>query len=112
VLVGLRKAGVPELSFGFDPKSKDRLDGAAIKTLLFGHEVQGREINAGDPYRRVTAQDGATTATVGEWSDTGRSQVEGDMLCFFYPSIRHGGATVRSFSAIPAALSRRRTSTC
>ena len=42
VLVGLRKAGVPELSFGFDPKSPDRLDGAAIRSLLFGHEAQGR----------------------------------------------------------------------
>jgi adenylate cyclase len=39
VLVGLRKAGVPELPFGLDPKSPERLDGAAIQKLLFGHEV-------------------------------------------------------------------------
>ncbi|CAN7281921.1 guanylate cyclase [Phyllobacterium sp. LjRoot231] len=86
VLVGLRKAGVPELPFGFDPNSKDRLGGAAIKTLLFGHEIQGRNLDTDEAYRRVTAESGTTVATVGEWSDTGSSQIEGDTLCFYYPS--------------------------
>ena len=85
VLVGLRNAGVPELSFGFDPKSPNRLDGAAIRSLLFGHEVHGRNLS-GDAYRRVTADDGTTRVFVGDWSDTGQSWVEGDFLCFFYPS--------------------------
>ena len=33
LLEGLRKAGVPELPNGVDPKSKDRLTGAEIKAL-------------------------------------------------------------------------------
>ncbi|ULJ73005.1 adenylate/guanylate cyclase domain-containing protein [Rhizobium gallicum] len=86
VLVGLRKAGVPELSFGLDPKSPDRLDGAAIRALLFGHQVHGRNLGTGEAYRRTTEDDGTTHVSVGEWSDTGRSQIEGDMLCFIYPS--------------------------
>ena len=86
VLVGLRKAGVPELSFGYDPASPDRLDGAAIKALLFGHEIQGRNLGTGETYRRITETDGTTRINVGEWSDTGRSQVEGDIMCFSYPS--------------------------
>jgi TolB-like protein/class 3 adenylate cyclase/tetratricopeptide (TPR) repeat protein len=97
VLEGLRKAGVPELPYGFDPKSKDRLDGAAIQALLFGHEIQGRNIKTGEAYRRVTAQDGLIRASVGEWSDTGSSQIEGDMLCFYYPSRwRFCGAVFRN----------------
>jgi adenylate cyclase len=86
VLVGLRKAGVPELSFGLDPTSPDRLDGTAIQTLLFGHETEGRNLGSGDAYRRVTADDGTTHITVGDWSDTGKSTIEGNLLCIFYPS--------------------------
>ena len=86
VLVGLRKAGVPELPDGYDSKSKDRLDGAGINTLLFGHEIQGRETRTGYPYRRVIAEDGTSSVTVGGWSDTGSSYIEGDMLCYFWPS--------------------------
>ena len=86
VLVGLRKAGVPELSFGLDPKSPDRLDGAAIRALLFGHQVQGRNLGTGEAYRRATEDDGTTRITVGDWSDTGKSTIEGNLLCIFYPS--------------------------
>ena len=86
VLVGLHEAGVPELPFALDPKSKDRLDGAAIKALLFGHEIRGHEIATGHAYRRVTAEDGRSSVTVGEWSDTGSGQIEGNMFCFYWPS--------------------------
>ncbi|HEV2899384.1 MAG TPA: adenylate/guanylate cyclase domain-containing protein [Pseudaminobacter sp.] len=97
VLQGLGKAGVPELPFGFDPKSKDRLNGAAIKALLFGHEIQGRQVETGDAYWRTTAEDGASSVKVGEWSDEGVSQIEGDTICYFYPSLgRHCAAAFRN----------------
>ncbi len=54
--------------------------------MLFGHEVQGRNLGTGEAYRRATADDGTTRVNVGDWSDTGRSQIEGDLLCFLYPS--------------------------
>jgi tetratricopeptide (TPR) repeat protein len=80
VLQGLRKAGVPELPFGFDPRSKDRLDGAAIKALLFGHKIKGRAVDTGDTYSRTTAADGTSS-----WSDKGISRIEGDTMCSFLP---------------------------
>ena len=86
VLVGLRKAGVQELPFGFDPKSPDRLDGGAIQKLLFGHEVRGRKLGTGEAYRRATEDDGTTHITVGDWSDTGKTTIEGNLLCIYYPS--------------------------
>ena len=45
LLEGLRKAGVPELAWGFDPKSKDRLTGEEIRSLTFGHRFEGRLLN-------------------------------------------------------------------
>ncbi|SCW66346.1 TolB amino-terminal domain-containing protein [Rhizobium mongolense subsp. loessense] len=97
VLVGMRKAGVPELPEGFSPKPEDRLDGDAIRALLFGHEIQGRNIETGEAYRRVTAPDGTTVITVGEWSDQGSSKIEGDMLCSIYPTRwRFCGVIVRN----------------
>ena len=79
-------SGEPELPHGFDPKSPDHLDGAAIKTLLFGHETQGRNIGTGEAYRRVTTNNGTTNVTVGDWSEQGVSHIEGDMLCVYYLS--------------------------
>jgi adenylate cyclase len=97
VLQGLRKAGVPELPFGLDPKSKDRLDGAAIKALLFGHQIEGRNVVTGAPYSRTTAADGAVTVAVGDWTDKGSSQIEGDFICSFLPSqYRYCGVVFRN----------------
>ncbi|WP_234841494.1 hypothetical protein [Sinorhizobium meliloti] len=86
LLVGLRKAGVPELPDGFTPKRGVRLDAGSVRTLLFGHEIQGRNVRTGESYRRVTAEDGTTRITVGDWTDHGISTVEGDMLCSIYPT--------------------------
>jgi len=86
VLDGLRKAGVPDLPFGFDPKSKDRLSGAEIKALIFGHEIRGHQLGTGDAYSRTTATDGTSSVTVGTWSDKGVSRIEGDTMCSSYPT--------------------------
>ncbi|MGO4123659.1 adenylate/guanylate cyclase domain-containing protein [Inquilinus sp. YAF38] len=86
VLDGLRKAGVPDLPFGFDPKSKDRLSGSEIKALLFGHGIRGREVvPAVNPYRRTTTIDGSFSATIGTQSVEGVSRIEGDAMCTFAP---------------------------
>ena len=81
LLEGLRKADVPELPTGFDPKSKDRLSGTEIKALFFGHEIRGREVASGDPYWRKTKADGSYRATIGAKSFEGVSWIEGDILC-------------------------------
>jgi tetratricopeptide (TPR) repeat protein len=81
VLAGLRKSGVPDLPFGFDPKSKDRLSGAEIKELLFGHEIRGHELITGDAFSLARAADGSYSATSPAWSVTGSSWIEGDTIC-------------------------------
>jgi TolB-like protein/class 3 adenylate cyclase len=86
LLEGLHKAGIPEVPFGFDLKSKDRLSGSSIKELLFGHRVEGRRVETGEAYSRTTTPDGTGSVTVGAWSDKGVSQIEGNTMCTFFPS--------------------------
>ncbi|TIP25039.1 MAG: guanylate cyclase [Mesorhizobium sp.] len=81
VFEGLRKAGVPELPFGFDAKSKDRLTADEIKALFYGHEIQGRDSISGEAYWRATAADGSYRASLGALSFTGVSWFEGDVMC-------------------------------
>jgi TolB-like protein/class 3 adenylate cyclase len=85
ILTGLRKAGVPELPFGFDGQSKDRLTGPEIKSLVFGHEFQGRSRKSGDLYKRTTAPDGRAQVTLGNDLIDLMSEVEGDYLCSAEP---------------------------
>ena len=88
LLDGLRKAGVPDLpaEVGLDPK--DRLTGSEIKSLIFGHELRGREIVPEvEDYRRTTSPDGVISVTVGSQSSQGKSWVQGDFLCNAYPKV-------------------------
>jgi adenylate cyclase len=64
LLAGLRKVSVPDLPFGFDPKSSDRLSGTEIKALFFGHEIQGQEVTSSKAYWQKSEADGSYRATV------------------------------------------------
>lgn len=81
ILDGLRKAGVPELPFGIDPNSKDRLTGPEIKTLLFGHELRGRALTSADAYSRTTTLDGTSRVMVGSEMVEGKTRIVGDVFC-------------------------------
>ena len=97
LLEGLRKAGVPELPKGVDPKSKDRLTGAEIKALIFGHLIEGRERETGNAYRRQTAMDGTADMTVGTEASRLVTTVEGDFFCSWsQPNGRGCGAMFRN----------------
>ena len=97
LLEGLRKAGVPELPNGVDPKSKDRLTGAEIKALFFGHSLEGRERETGNAYRRQAAMDGTAEVTVGTQAFKFVTTVEGDFFCSWSPSGGRGcGAVFRN----------------
>ena len=86
LLAGLGKAGVPELPADVDLRSKDRLTGAEIKSLIFGRELRGRRVapEVAD-YRSFMSADGSISVTIGSWSNTGKSWVQGDFLCNAYP---------------------------
>lgn len=97
LLEGLRKAGVPELPKGADPKSKDRLTGAEIKALLFGHSIEGRERETDNVYRRRTAMDGTADVTVGDQELRMVTTIEGDFFCSWAANAGRGcGAVFRN----------------
>jgi TolB-like protein/class 3 adenylate cyclase/tetratricopeptide (TPR) repeat protein len=93
LLDGLRKAGVPELPFGYDAKSKDRLTGEEIKSLTFGHEIRGTRLNGGVVFSRTTAEDG-TTRGFGCGPSLGTSTIRGDTLCTMYLGSQRSCAAV------------------
>jgi adenylate cyclase len=85
LLEGLRKAGVPDLPpSGLDPKN--RLTGAEIRNLVFGHEIRGRlTLSKLLPMRRTTSADGVLSETVGTETRKGTSWLQGNFLCVAFP---------------------------
>ena len=81
LLDGLRKAGVPDLPAGVDPNSKERLSGMDIKNLVFGHTIEGRERETGNPYKRQTEMDGTADVMVGSDSWKMTTSIEGNYWC-------------------------------
>jgi adenylate cyclase len=104
LLDGLRKAGVPELPAGMEPVSAERMDGADVGNLVFGHELTGRQVLPEvSAYHAVVATRGSVTRTVGQEVLTGRMWVQGDSLCSAYPRKLTGcGAVFRN----PSGTSR------
>ena len=82
---------VPELPSGYDAKSKDKLTAEEAKSLVFGHELRGRQIESGDPWMRTTSADGSVNASLGSSSDSGITRMEDDAVCTFYPTLDGGG---------------------
>ena len=105
LLEGLRKAAVPDLPFGFDPKSKNRLSGPEIKALFYGHELRGQEVVSDRAYWRKTESDGSYRATIGMTSFEGVSWIEGDILCV---ASRTRPLACRAVYRNPAGTSERR----
>jgi Tfp pilus assembly protein PilF len=86
---GLIKAGFPpvQIAGGYYPAFKEnQLTGAEIKKLFFGSKVTGIDVISGQPWWVDRKKNGEFT-----WrgpgpipSDTGRSRIEGDMVCTQY----------------------------
>ena len=103
LLAGLSKAGVPDLPPGVDLDPKDRLTGAEIKSLVFGHELRGPKIAPDtELYERTTSTDGSLRVTFGSTTLEGRSWVQGNFLCNAYPKeLTVCGAIFRNSSGTP-----------
>jgi TolB-like protein/Tfp pilus assembly protein PilF len=80
ILEGLRRAGVPEWPFGYDGRVEDRLDGSAIKTLLFGWTWIGQN-PAGIQFIQEIGEDGKFAYRSVQSFITGQASVREDMLC-------------------------------
>ena len=98
LLDGLSKAGLPELPAAVNLDPNDRLTGAEIKSLAFGHELRGRNTAPDiEPYRRLATADGSITVTIGSRTRTGKTWVQGNFLCNAYPKTLTGcGAVFRN----------------
>jgi TolB-like protein/class 3 adenylate cyclase/Flp pilus assembly protein TadD len=89
---GLRKAGVPELPFGYDPLSKDRLTNEEIKTALFGHTLRGKDIDTGATWTLAFAADGSfvfhsDSPYRSAPSESGRIvEIDNGVMCWGYPT--------------------------
>ena len=80
---GLRRGSMIELPFGLDPKSKDRLTGAEIRKLIYGHETISRQLGTNLPgWSHTDAETGQINVKIGDWSDSGPTWIEGDTMCF------------------------------
>src|SRR5262249_10700544 len=87
---GLVKAGIPELPFGYDTASKDRLMGREIGSLLFGHTVIYKIRETGGTGSIAFTEDGTPTRTSLGSSQTGipikeyAAVLEDRGLCFWW----------------------------
>jgi adenylate cyclase len=70
-LADLAAAGLPELPFGYDGKSQDRLSAEEIKALTFGHTLRAKDIRSGAAYTDVIAIDGTIHTSGDLGQDTG-----------------------------------------
>jgi TolB-like protein/class 3 adenylate cyclase/Flp pilus assembly protein TadD len=104
LLAGLTRAGVRAVSKyypGLDPKN--RLSGAEIRSLIFGHEIRGKSISPDLlPMQSTTSSEGAIREIVGERTRVGTAWVQGDFLCRAFPrDLTSCGAIYRNTFTTP-----------
>jgi tetratricopeptide (TPR) repeat protein len=82
-LADLAEAGLPELPFGYDSRSKDRLTAEEIKALTFGHTRRGRDVKSGAAFTDVIAKDGMLNTSGDFGTDTAPLlYLGGNLICY------------------------------
>ena len=77
---GLRKAGVPELPFGFKGDEASRLTGAEIRVLLTGQKISGKARMLGS-FEMVLSETGRRLTKFTTHEGTGDYFIDGDLFC-------------------------------
>ncbi len=67
-----------------DAASEDRLTGAEIAAVFYGHELEGRDLDRDESYWQSTAPDGTARIRLGTSSDTGIFRIEGNTYCVYW----------------------------
>jgi adenylate cyclase len=78
---GFRRAGVPELPYGYEGLVGDRLTGDEVRALLFGRAITATNIRNFQQYLVDRTGDGKITMRGPLGSDIGKSRIEGDKVC-------------------------------
>jgi TolB-like protein/class 3 adenylate cyclase/thioredoxin-like negative regulator of GroEL len=87
LLNALRQAGFPEWPFGYHDPGWERLDGAAIEELVYGHTWFGRSQNKYETFTlSADEQGGVRYFQFGRFWD-GAVSVEEDRLCYQIPAL-------------------------
>lgn len=86
LLQGLRKIKIP---YNFTDKAFDdqRLTGAEIDALVFGHRIHGRSEHGGSEHGAFISADGSSAMAYGDWSvGSGSAHVKDNKLCLVWSS--------------------------
>jgi hypothetical protein len=81
IIDALSQAGLPEWPFGFTADEKDRVKGAALASLVFGHTWQGQLEPGGQPAILQIAKDGSAGFRSMTRMYTAKLHVDHDFLC-------------------------------
>jgi adenylate cyclase len=81
-LDGLRKAGMPEWPYGYRDRPEQRVDGAQVSALTFGHTWQGQH-QSGEPFLLQIGEDGTIAYRSPSSLRTGRVSFQDNRLCDF-----------------------------
>ena len=95
LIKGLLLLGLP---YNFDDKRFEswRLKPAEVEELFFGHRVHGRTLETGTEHGATVSPDGIALSYGGWASGAGTAQLEGDKLCFVWPTTQHCGQILRN----------------
>jgi adenylate cyclase len=99
---GLRLAGVPEFLASGEFAAQNRLKADDVRTLIFGHRLQGRSLRTGEERgASITSSGGATLS--GDWNllsggarAAGVVRFEGDRLCYKFDLATYCGDVFRN----------------
>ncbi|MFQ5915950.1 MAG: tetratricopeptide repeat protein, partial [Nitrospinota bacterium] len=80
-VAGFRKAGVPQLPYGYKGSEENKLTGEQIGVLLFGRTTTAIEIKSSQQFLVDRTREGRITVRGPLGSDSGTSRIEGDMVC-------------------------------
>lgn len=81
IIDALRQAGLPEWPFGFTADEKDRMNGAALASLIFGHTLQGQLEPGGQPAILQIGEDGNAGFRSMTRMYTAKLYVDRNLLC-------------------------------
>ncbi|WP_271023662.1 tetratricopeptide repeat protein [Rhizobium sp. RCAM05973] len=81
IIDALRQAGLPEWPFGFTADEKDRVNGTALASLIFGHTLQGQLEPGGQPAILQIGEDGNAGFRSMTRMYTAKLYVDRNLLC-------------------------------